>query len=275
MAYMQWTKLIYNKIQLWLETAIKMLPNLAVAIVVLALFVLLARLMKKLVYKLVYRLSDTPALSGLFSSVAYLLLCFVGLFIALDVLQLDKTVSSLLAGAGIIGLALGFAFQDLTANFISGIFITFRKPFEVGHQIETNGFTGNVENIQLRSTTLRTLDGLHVIIPNKEIFQKPIINHSLTPERRISLTFNVAIVNEQMSSVQSLLQNALKGLPHLAEHRPLQVLYSNIDGANVKVTVNCWVAYDDNNNNDNDNYNEAVHAVISRVTSVMKEHQLI
>src|SRR5690606_28863708 len=126
---------------------------------------------KKLVYNIVFRLSDTPALSGLLSSIGYLAIFFVGISIALDVLQLDKAVSSLLAGAGIIGLALGFAFQDLTANFISGIYITFRRPFEVGHQVETNGFTGTVENIELRSTTLRTIDGLHVIIPNKDIFQ--------------------------------------------------------------------------------------------------------
>lgn len=252
-----------------------MLPNLAVAILVLAFFFMLSRFIRKLVYRLVLRLTHTEAVSGLFSSIAYLFFCFVGLFIALNVLQLDKTVSSLLAGAGIIGLALGFAFQDLTANFISGIFITFRKPFDVGHQIETNGFTGNVEHIQLRSTTLRTLDGLHVIIPNKEIFQKPIINHSLTPVRRISLTFNVPIANEQMPAAQNLLQQALKDVPRLTTDRPLQVLFSNIDGVNVKVTVNCWITYDTDTLHDNDLYDQAMHDVITRVTTVLREHKMI
>jgi small conductance mechanosensitive channel len=275
MAYTQWTRLIYNKLHTWLETAVKMLPNLAVAILVLAFFIVLSRFIRKLVYRLVLRLTHTEAVSGLFSSMAYLFFCFVGLFIALNVLQLDKTVASLLAGAGIIGLALGFAFQDLTANFISGIFITFRKPFDVGHQIETNGFTGNVEHIQLRSTTLRTLDGLHVIIPNKEIFQKPIINHSLTPVRRISLTFNVPIANEQMPAAQNLLQQALKDMPRLTTDRPLQVLYSNIDGVNVKVTVNCWITYDTDTLHDNDVYDQAMHDVITRVTTVLREHKMI
>ncbi len=270
MEYTQWGRLIYEKIHGWLEIAIKMLPNVVVAAVVLFLFVLLARLFRKLVYKLVFRLSDTPAISGLSASVAYLLMCFVGLFIALDVLQLDKTVSSLLAGAGIIGLALGFAFQDLTANFISGIFITFRKPFEVGHQIETNGFTGDVENIQLRSTTLRTLDGLHVIIPNKDIFQKPIINHSLTPERRVTLTFNAPITHEQTSQLQDNLQGSLTNLAHIATHRPVEVLYSGIDGANIKITVTCWVKNDDVNN-----YDLALHGIITQVTNTLKERKMI
>lgn len=267
---MQWGKLIYDKIYVWVKTAIAMLPNLAVAAIVLTLFVLLARLVKKPVSRLVLRLSDSPALAGLFSSLAYFLLLFVGLFIALDVLKLEKTVSSLLAGAGIIGLALGFAFQDLTANFISGIFITFRKPFEVGHQIETNGFTGTVENIQLRSTTLRTIDGLHVIIPNKDIFQKPIINHSLTPERRVSLTFNAPINNEQTVYARELIRRTLTDLPHIAAYKPCKVLFSNIDGANVKITISCWV-----NNEDVNFFDETIDTIINDVISLLKENKLV
>lgn len=267
---MQWGKLIYDKIYDWVKIAIAMLPNLAVAAIVLTLFVLLARLVKKLVSRLVLRLSDSPALTGLFSSVAYFLILFIGLFITLDVLKLEKTVSSLLAGAGIIGLALGFAFQDLTANFISGIYITFRKPFEVGHQIETNGFTGTVENIQLRSTTLRTVDGLHVLIPNKEIFQKPIINHSLTRERRVSLTFNAPISSQQTTYARELIQRALADLPHIAAYKPCKVLFSNIDGANVKITVSCWV-----NNEDVNNYDETMHAIIQDVMAVLKDNKLV
>lgn len=267
---MHWGKLIYDKIYDWLQIAVKMLPNFAVAVIVLVLFVLLARLLKKLIYRLAFRLSDTPALSGLFSSVAYFMVIFVGIFIALDVMRLEKTVSSLLAGAGIIGLALGFAFQDLTANFISGIFITFRKPFEVGHQIETNGFTGAVENIQLRSTTLRTIDGLHVIIPNKDIFQKPIINHSLTSERRVSLTFNAPINNEQNAYTRDLIQRTMEGLPNIAAHKPCNVLFSGIDGANVKITVTCWV-----NNLDVNVYDQTLHEIVKDVIAVLKENKMV
>lgn len=267
---MEWGRLIYEKVYDWLQIAIKMLPNLAVAVIVLVLFALMARVIKKLAYRLMFRLSDTPAVSGLFSSVTYFIVIFVGLFIALDVLKLEKTVSSLLAGAGIIGLALGFAFQDLTANFISGIFITFRKPFEVGHQIETNGFTGTVDNIQLRSTTLRTIDGLHVIIPNKDIFQKPIINHSLTSERRVSLTFNAPINNAQTTLAKDLIQRSLEGLPNIASYKPCNVLFSNIDGANVKITVNCWVT-----NEDVEAYELTMNAIIIEVMTVLRENKLV
>ncbi len=169
----EWTNLIWEKLERWGQATIKMLPNLALAVLVFTAFYLLAKLTKKLVYKLSCRLSHKQAISNLLAGVAWFIVFAIGLFTSLEILKLDKAVSSLLAGAGIIGLALGFAFQDLTSNFISGIYITFRKPFDVGHVIETNGFTGSVENIQFRSTTMRTFDGLHLIIPNKDIFQKP------------------------------------------------------------------------------------------------------
>lgn len=268
--YTQWGDLIFDKLHRWTTAAIKMLPNMAVAVLVVIAFFLLARLIKLLVYKFVLKLSHTPALSGLFANLISVLITLIGLFVALDVLKLEKAVSSLLAGAGIIGLALGFAFQDLTANFISGIFITFRRPFEVGHQIETNGFTGNVEEIALRSTLIRTLDGLHVIIPNKEIFQKPIINHSLTPERRAEITFNVPVANESSLEIKRLITDALQNVDKLSPNRAPAVYFTNIDGANLKVTVSCWIV-----NEDVRNFENTKNEIIMKITTVLKDSKLI
>ncbi|SHN01989.1 mechanosensitive ion channel family protein [Chitinophaga sp. CF418] len=268
--FSHWGDLIWDKLHRWTTAGIKMLPNMAVAIFVVVAFFLLARIIKMLVYKFVLKLSDTPALSGLFANLASIIITLIGLFVALDVLKLEKAVSSLLAGAGIIGLALGFAFQDLTANFISGIFITFRRPFEVGHQIETNGFCGSVEEIQLRSTLIRTLDGLHVIIPNKEIFQKPIINHSLTPERRTEITFNVPAVHESALEIRRLVADALKGVDKLPEHKTPEVYFTNIDGANLKVTVSCWIV-----NGDIRSFENTKNEIIMKITTVLKNNKLI
>lgn len=268
--FTNWGDLIWDKLHRWTTAGIKMLPNMAVAVLVVIAFYLLARLIKMLVFRFVLKLSHTPALSGLFANLISVLIILVGLFVALDVLKLEKAVSSLLAGAGIIGLALGFAFQDLTANFISGIFITFRRPFEVGHQIETNGFTGNVEEIQLRSTLIRTLDGLHVIIPNKEIFQKPIINHSLTPERRAEITFNVPVANENTLNIKRLIGEALKDVDNISKSREPDIYFTNIDGANLKVTVSCWLV-----NEDVRLFETTKNEVIMKITAVLKDNKLI
>jgi small conductance mechanosensitive channel len=185
----QLIKIIQSKLEAWWIYLVQMAPNFVMAIIVVLLFFWGARLARKLTLNFVLRVSKSASITSLSAGIVYTLVIIAGGMAALDILELDKTVSSLLAGVGIIGLALGFAFQDLTSNFISGAFIAFKRPFDVGHIIETNGFQGTVEAIHLRATTIKTTSGLHVIIPNKEIFQKPIINYSKTEGRRVELEF--------------------------------------------------------------------------------------
>lgn len=268
--YVSWTHIILDKLNKWLVSFVRMLPNFVIAVLVLVVFFFAARLVRKITYKIVHGLAHAEALSSLFSSIAYMLVLFVGLFMALQVLQLEKTVSSLLAGAGIIGLALGFAFQDLTANFISGIFIGLRKPFEVGHIIETNGFVGNVEDIQLRSTILRTFDGLYLNIPNKEIFQKPIINHTLSTNRKIEINLVVPLAKNDPATVITLIQDAIKGEAHLSAQKAPQVVFTDIDGTNLKLQINIWT-----DQPSVEALRQLRHDVVMKVTAVLKGKELL
>ncbi|SHL46115.1 Mechanosensitive ion channel [Chitinophaga jiangningensis] len=263
--------LIFNKLHNWLVALIKMLPNMAVAIIIFIVFFFLAKFIRKITYKFSTRLSEAPAISNLVASIMYLIFLMMGLFIALNVLQLDKAVTSLLAGAGIIGLALGFAFQDLTANFISGIFITFKKPFEVGHVIETNGFSGTVEEIELRSTTMVTEDGLRVIIPNKDVFQKPIINHSLTPLRRIVLNFVIPL-SASLGEAEKIMTDIVLKMKDVQPDRPKTIWFTGIDGVNNKaqVRLSCWV-----DSAKPDVYERVTHDLIVQVTSALKGASLM
>jgi small-conductance mechanosensitive channel len=236
----KWIELIKNKLGGWLTGFIKLLPNLLLAVLVFTFFFFAAKYIRNLIYRLILRISKKPAISGLFSSISYIIFLFIGLFISLELLQLEKTISSLLAGAGIIGLALGFAFQDLTANFISGVFIIFRKPFEVGHIVETNGFIGTVEEIQLRSTTIRTFQGLHIMLPNKEIFQKPITNYSLSGERRIDISLTLP-AKTSTDQVEAAIHKALAGIPEISQEKEPGLFYTDYDGDKIKLEIWCWI----------------------------------
>ena len=180
---------VVNKFASWLETAILLLPNLVGAFIVVFVFWWLARLTRGLVRNLLKRISDNRQIVGLLATLSYVGVMAVGAFVALGILNLDKTVTALLAGVGVIGLALGFAFQDLAANFMSGVLMAIRRPFEIDHVIETNGFMGMVEDISLRSTLLRTFQGQIVMLPNKEVFGNPLVNYSLRRQaaRRLEL----------------------------------------------------------------------------------------
>ena len=258
----KWFVIVRDKLARWLEAFIKMLPNLVLAIIIFTVFFFLAKFLRKVIYKLLLRISHKPSISGLFSSIFFILVLFLGLFISLQLLHLDKTISSLLAGAGIIGLALGFAFQDLTANFISGVFIIFKKPFDVGNIINTNGFTGIVEEIQLRSTTIRTFDGLHIMVPNKEIFQKPITNYSLSGKRRIDVVLTLP-AKSNITELEERVRKALEPIPEVRDDK-VQVLLTDYNGDTMKMEIHCYIdnSIDNGYNNTRDKIIRKVHEAI-------------
>jgi small conductance mechanosensitive channel len=231
--------IIQDKLHNWWLYALNMLPNLILALAVLLIFYVTARIVRKVSGGFILRVSKSPSVSGLLSGILYTLVLIAGFMTALDLMELDKTVSSLIAGVGIIGLALGFAFQDLTSNFISGAFIALKRPFDVGHIVETNGFQGTIEDIRLRSTTLRTSTGLHVIIPNKDIFQKPIINYSRTEVRRVEFDFVVPHSTDAIY-VEKTILNALSSAAERNESRGINIFYTAIENPNMRINVSFW-----------------------------------
>jgi small-conductance mechanosensitive channel len=150
------TTLINDKLLSWSEALIKLLPNIVLAAVVLVIGLYIAKFIRKIVMKITAKISQNHTLSTLFSSILYFSFIGIVLFTVLTILNLDKAVTSILAGAGIVGLALAFAFQDIAANFMSGIFISFRKPLKVGDIVQIKEYMGKVIDINLRDTLVET-----------------------------------------------------------------------------------------------------------------------
>src|SRR3990170_5754223 len=230
-----WTKLIIKKLEGWITLIIKMLPNLILAIAILTAAYFIAKLIRKISYKATYRISKSDSISSVISVVIQMMVTIFAITVALNILNLDKAVASLLAGVGIVGLALGFAFQDLSSNFISGLYMAFRKPFEIGDKVETNAFTGTIREIKLRSTTLTTSAGLHVIIPNKDIFQKPIINYSRSESRRVELDFALPNTTD-LYFAETIIREAVEQSSG-SSITDLELYYTGIDDPKIKLTV--------------------------------------
>lgn len=153
------SELILEKLEAWIRGFFAMLPNLALAILIVFIGYLIARLVRNLIAKGMRRVTGHDALLSLVTTTVYIAIILVAFFIALGVLQLDKTVTSLLAGAGILGLALGFAFQDIMANFMSGVIMAIRTPFYEGEIIESQEKMGVVQKMTLRATIIRSFEG--------------------------------------------------------------------------------------------------------------------
>ncbi len=232
----------WEKVLSWSEQIVSMLPNFVVAVLLLLLFFPLARAARALSKRLAARTTDSQALQGLIGQVAFLLTLAFGMVMALSVLHLDRTVTSLLAGAGIVGIALGFAFQDISANFIAGVFMAVKRPIRVGDLIETNGYTGKVEQVDLRTTSLRTFQGLLVILPNKMVFQEPLLNYTMTDKRRVDLQLGVSYDDDLRKAVATA-TDALSGLEMRKTTEPVQVNFTGFGASSIDLIATFWIDF--------------------------------
>ena len=232
--------LIYHKIITWLDGFVKMLPNIILSAILLVAGIYLAKLFKKIANNLIRRVSDNKGLNNLFTSVIYIFFIGVTIFTVLSILKLDTAVTSILAGAGIIGLALAFAFQDIASNFIAGIFISFRRPLRVGHIVKVSSYYGKVEEINLRDTILLTFQGQKVVIPNKNVFQNPIENYSELGKRRLDIDIGVSY-GEDLQKVKDVTMEALKDLENLDPDEKITMFYKEFGGSTINFVLRLWV----------------------------------
>jgi small-conductance mechanosensitive channel len=236
-----WNQLT-GKVNGWGETLVLHLPNFLVAIVVLVVFWLLARAARSLVVRLLRRVSHSVQVNNLVGQTLYLGIVLAGAFSALGILGLQKTVASLLAGAGIIGLALGFAFQDIAANLLAGIYLSVRHPFRQGHLVKTQDFFGTVERVRLRWTEISTPQGQIVLVPNKLIFENPIMNYSAVGRRRVDLSLGVSY-GDDLAKAREVAIRAVEGVSTRLPDREVELFYEEFGDSSIDFTVRFWIPF--------------------------------
>lgn len=232
--------LITDKLASWLDTLIVMLPNILVAVLIVLAFALIAKLVRKGLNKVLNKFSESTSLNNLALRVVYVAIICVGTFVALSVLKLDKAVTSLLAGAGIIGLALGFAFQDIAANFMSGVMLAVRKPIRVGDLIETNDIFGIVQRVNLRATEIQNLQGQRITVPNKLIFENPIQNYTISGVRRVDIECGVSY-GDDLNKVKEITIQALKELSVVNQEKGITFFYKEFGGSSINFQARFWL----------------------------------
>jgi small conductance mechanosensitive channel len=235
-----WSKLL-SKVSGWLEAVLVALPNLLLAVAIVLAASWIARWVMKGVHGLSLRLSRNRPISTLLGTASRVAVIGIGVFSALGVLNLDKTVTSLLAGVGVVGLALGFAFQDIAANFMSGFIMAFNGPFDVGDLVEINGRFGRVKALELRATELETLDGLTVLMPNKDVFQNAIVNYTKTSNRRLDFVAGAAY-SDDMEKVRAVVIEAVQNVPNRDQTRDVEVFFESFGDSSINFVLRIWLS---------------------------------
>lgn len=222
-----------------LQELLVSLPLVGVAVLVFGLFVLLARWLSRLQPRVLQRL-DNPFLRELVHQGIRLAVLLVGALLALDLLDATALVGAVLGTAGVVGLALGFAFRDTAENYIASILLSLRQPFAPNDVIQIEGHEGKVVRLTSRATILMTLDGNHLRIPNAVVFKSVMLNYSQLPERRFDFTVGVG-TEEDLSEALRVGLETLREMPGILEEPPPWVLVEALGDSAVQVHCYAWV----------------------------------
>lgn len=233
-------RLLTDKLAHWGNELIRLLPNIVVAAVVLVLGLYVAKFLRRIAGRLFKRVSHNETLNSLFNSFIYIVVIGIVLFTVLSILNLDKAVTTVLTGAGILGLALAFAFQDIAANFMAGILISFRKPIRVGDIVMVQGFEGKVHEINLRDTIIDTFKGQLVIIPNKDVFQNPIENFSRLQKRRFDLDVGVSY-GDDLDKVKQVALDAVKDIENVSQINKPTLFFTGFGDSSINFKIRVWI----------------------------------
>ncbi len=223
----------------WGHHFVDQLPIIITAILFVVLIFFLSGWVKKIVARILKRKSGNQAVAGVMASFISILFIITGIFIALAILGLNQTVTSLLAGAGILGLILGLALQDTLSSAIAGVVMTMRKSYKVGDFVETNDFLGTIVEINLRNTTIRQTNGVDAKIPNKLVLNNPLINYSLTGERRIDINVHIKY-EEDLNKVEIIIRSAFQHVNYNSD-KTLEIYFTEFAPSSINVLIRFWI----------------------------------
>lgn len=263
-----WT-LISDKVDGWLEMAIQHIPNFIVAVMVVCVFALIARITASLMRKVFRKSMESQQIADLIVSILRVFILAIGAFVALELLGLKGTVTSLLAGAGIIGLALGFAFQDMTENLIAGIAMGIRKPFQLGDIISADSVFGTVNAINLRNTLIETFSGQMEVVPNKILFRNVLTNFTRYQKRRVDIPVGISYADDP-EKARKVIVEAINACDFVRDTEQTAVYAEGFGDSSVNLTVWFWIDYPGETG-----YMEARHQGIVKVKQALEQADIL
>jgi small conductance mechanosensitive channel len=217
------------------------IPFLLIGLVVFAAFAILARMVRRLIIAAGERTRVQESLALLLGRLAYSAVIVLGLFMAAVVVFPDFKAGDLITGLGISSVAIGFAFKDILQNFFAGVLLLWRQPFVVGDQIRSGDFEGTVEQIDVRSTRLRTYDGERVVLPNGQVYMNAILVRTAYDKRRVKFTVGVGYP-DSIEHARSVLEGVLTRTEGVLPEPGPWIYVSELAPSSVNFVVYFWVS---------------------------------
>ncbi len=181
----------------------------------------------------------SPLLLNLVARSLSIPVILIGLYLVLQVAGLTRLAVTVLGGTGLVGIVLGLAFREIVANSLASILLSIRNPFRAGDLIKVGGYQGIVQNLNMRTTVLLTLDGNHVQIPNALVFQSVIENFSTNPNRRSDFIVGIGY-DDSIQEAQNVIVNALRTHPAVLDDPEPSALVDELGSSTINIRVQFW-----------------------------------
>lgn len=226
-------------IQSYTNAVLRKVPDLLLALVIVILFYVLSKLIQRLAGKLIDRATHDLSLQSLFRTLIQVFVMVAGILIAAAVVFPGLKAGDLVGVLGLSSVAIGFAFKDIFQNFLSGILILTQRPFTLGDQIARGDIEGTVEQINIRSTLIKTYDGQRIVVPNADLFTNPVTVRTAYEKRRTTFKTGIAY-HEDINTAREVIRAAVLASDYVEQEPAPQIFVSSHADSSVNFDIRYW-----------------------------------
>lgn len=236
-------KNLENLIGKWQISILDFIPKIFLAIIIIVVFYFIAKLLRSLYLKFYPKVfKKQNDITKVISEVVYFLFLLSGIFLALEVLGLESILTKLLAGAGIIGVIAGFAFKDIASNAFAGILLNIQRPFGTNDWVEIDTNFGTIKEVGLITTSIKTISGQEVFVPNQIIYNNTFINYSTFNKRRVILKSGVSY-GDDLEHVKEVTLDELQKINSLLKDEVIDFYFTSIGSSTYNFEVRFWIKF--------------------------------
>ncbi len=261
---------ILELLKKWETEVVSYLPKLFWAILVFVTFYFIAKFIKKYslkFYSQVFKKSDTYV-PVIISSVIYFAILIFGVFLVLEILGLEDVLSKLLAGAGIIGIIAGFAFKDIASNTFSGFLLSMQRPFKKGDWVDVEGVFGTVKDIGWITTSVKTVTGQEVFVPNQMIYNNTFTNFSTYKKRRVVFKSGVSY-GDDLDLVKKVALEEVDKMDVVLKNEVIDFYFTNIGSSAYNFELRFWIKFKHQKD-----YLSAMNEIIMRIKKRFEQEDI-
>lgn len=230
---------VYQGLKVQGKKLVKALPLLLIGVVIFALVAAFGSWVSRQ-KKIWQRLTPNPFVAELLAQTIKVIFIIFGLIMALSLVGAETILGTLLGGAGVIGIAVGFAVKDTIENYIASLMLSIRQPFRARDHVVINNLEGIVVRLTSRATILMTLDGNQLRVPNADVFKGTILNYTKNPERRFSFELGVDGNDDPLAAIKVGL-DAIHTLSFVLDTPKAVAIITEVGDSNIVLQFLVWV----------------------------------